>query len=477
MIEVALAVKPLSLAACLLLVFSLPVKADTVTEWNTLMLDAIRNESTAPPLAARNLGILHASVHDALNAIRPTYEIYFVSLTASSTASLEAAAVGAAYECLAELYPSQMASFDAALNRFLANTEDTPSRDEGLAVGQMTAVFILVWRNSDGASTTVPYIPSSEPGAWRRTPPFFRPPELPQWPYVMPFAMTNGAQFQPLGPPALSSSQYAADLNQVKELGRNNSTTRTSEQTLIARFWSDFSNTVTPPGHWNQIAQNVATNRPSTLIENARLFALLNIAMADAAICVWDAKYLYNFWRPVTAIQQADTDGNPDTEADPDWTPLLSTPAFPEYVSGHSAFSAAAAAVLARVYGSDHISFEVTSDTVPVIRSYGSFAECAEEIAMSRIYGGIHFLAGDVDGLDAGRKVGDYVMQNFLRVRPRLSITADGLIHVFGAAGNDYVLETSANLISWAPVFTNSAPFLFAPPPANAAFYRARSAE
>src|SRR3989442_15015252 len=159
--------------------------------------------------------------------------------------------------------------------------------------------------------------------------------------------MTHGAQFRPLGPPALNSAQYAADVNQVRALGSLNSTNRSPEQSLIARFWSDFSFTVTPPGHWNQIAQNVVTNRPTTLIESARLFALLNIAMADAGICVWDAKYVYNFWRPVTAIQQADTDGNPDTEGDPDWLPLLNTPAFPEYVSGHSAFSAAAAAVLA----------------------------------------------------------------------------------------------------------------------------------
>src|SRR6185503_21247286 len=161
------------------------------------------------------------------------------------------------------------------------------------------------------------------PGAWRRTPPFFRPPELPQWSYVAPFALTNGAQFRPPGPPPLNSSRYAADVNQVRELGGLNSTNRTAEQTFIARFWSDFSYTVTPPGHWNQIAQNVATNRPGTLAENARLFALLNLAMADAGIAVWDAKYIYNFWRPVTAIQQADTDGNPETEADPNWTPLL----------------------------------------------------------------------------------------------------------------------------------------------------------
>ena len=181
------------------------------------------------------------------------------------------------------------------------------------------------------------------------------------------------------------------------------STNRTAGQTLIARFWSDFSYTVTPPGHWNQIAQNVATNHGLSLEQNARLVALLNLALADAGIAVWDAKYVYNFWRPVTAIQQADTDDNPDTMADPDWMPLLNTPAFPEFISGHSTFSAAAATVLGRFFGRDGVPFTVGSDSVPgVLRSYASFAAAAEEIGMSRIYGGIHFHSADLDG----RKIG-----------------------------------------------------------------------
>ncbi len=473
-----------SLFQCVCLLFvsahgSFAGKADPVIEWNELMLDAIRNESTSPPLAARNLAILHSAIHDAVNAVSHTYEPYLVSLTASRESSTDAAAVGAAYECLAELYPSQIASFDAALDSFLANTPDTQGRAEGLMVGEMTAILTLMWRSTDGASTTVPYIPSSEPGAWRRTPPFFRPPELPQWPNVIPFAMTNGAQFRPAGPPPLSSSRYAADVNQVKQLGRLNSTNRTPEQTLIARFWSDFSYTVTPPGHWNEIAQNVATNRSSSLIENACLFALLNIAMADAGICTWDAKYVYNLWRPITAIQRADTDDNPETEADPDWVPLLNTPAFPEYTSGHSAFSAAAAAVLAAFYGTDHIPFKVSSDTVVgVVRNYDSFEACAEEIALSRIYGGIHFLSADLDGLEAGRRIGEYVIRNFLRLRPRLAIGAGQRIDVGGTPGVGYVLEMSSNLVHWAPLVTNTAPFTFEPSAIGSGFFfRARTAE
>lgn len=213
----------------------------------------------------------------------------------------------------------------------------------------------------------------------------------------------------------MNSTNYAVDVNQVKSLGALNSTTRSNEQTLVARFWSDFNYTVTPPGHWNQIAQNVATNRPLSLEQNARLFALLNLALADAAIAVWDAKYAYNFWRPVTAIREADRDGNPETVAAPEWLPLLNTPSFPEYPSGHSAFSGAAATVLARFCGTDSISFTVGSDTRPgVFRSYRSFSSAADEIGMSRIYGGIHFLSADLDGLEVGRRVGAYVQRNFL---------------------------------------------------------------
>ena len=471
------------LAFLVLALFSLRLFAvNPVVEWNALMLDAIRNESTPPPLASRNFAILHASIHDAVNAIRPTYRPYLVALSAPAGASMEAAAVAAAYKCLTELYPSQTASFDAAIDQFLANVPPSQSRDDGLLVGDITAALILAWRSNDGASTTVPYIPNSEPGAWRRTPPFFRPPELPQWPYVTPFAMTHGAQFRPPGPPALNTAQYAADINQVKALGSLNSTNRTPDQTLIARFWSDFSFTVTPPGHWNQIAQNVVTNRPTTLIESARLFALLNIAMADAGICVWDTKYVYNFWRPVTAIQQADTDANPDTEADPDWLPLLNTPAFPEYVSGHSAFSAAAAAVLATFYGTDNISFTTSSDTVPgVTRTYASFASCAEEIAWSRIYGGIHFYSADIDGLTAGRQIGEYVMNGFLKPLPehaRLTMARSGEVNLSGTPGQNYVVETSTNLIQWAPVITNAAPFtLLTSAGAATRFYRAIAAD
>jgi hypothetical protein len=201
----------------------------------------------------------------------------------------------------------------------------------------------------------------------------------------------------------------------VKELGAINSATRTAEQTEIARFWADFSHTESPPGHWNSIARDVAARQGNTLEENARLFALLNIAMADAGIVTWDAKYRYNFWRPVTAIREADRDGNPDTVADPGWTPLLVTPNFPEYTSGHSTFSAAAAEILRGFYGTDAIHFTALSDTLPgVTRTYDSLRAAVDEIGLSRVYGGIHFLSGDIDGIESGEALGKFVFDNFL---------------------------------------------------------------
>lgn len=459
--------------------------ADVIIQWNALHLDAIRNENISPPLAARNLAIVHASIYDAVNAVEGSHEFYSVVPVVPANALMEGAAVGAAHRCLINLYPSQRSIFDSALFAFLSVSPS--GQFTGVTVGESVADAMLAWRSWDGASMTVPYFPSFEPGAWLRTPPFFRPPELPQWGYVTAFAMTNSNEFLPDGPPALDSVRYAQDFNQVKELGSAFSTTRTDEQTLIARFWSDFSYTVTPPGHWNQIAQNVATNHGTTLPQNARLFALINLAMADVGIAAWDAKYAYNFWRPVTAIQRADEDGNASTVGDPGWLPLLNTPPFPEYVSGHSAFSAAAATLLARFFGTDRIAFTVGSDTLPeVIRSYASFSQAADEVGMSRIFGGIHFLSADLDGLKLGRALGDFVFQTYLLVRPLarfLSFTkrANGGFHATVSATSDqlYVIQTSTNLTSWDNMTTNRATnglLLFTDPKADyrpACFYRA----
>jgi len=394
-------------------------KADLVTDWNSLALDAIRAGKTPPPLAARNLAILHAAIFDACNGISQNCQPYFVTNKVAGVASKPAAIAAAAREVLDDLFPAQQIIFNAACSNDLAQISDGQSKSVGIAWGESVAATILHWRNSDNSSLTVDYEPGSGSGVWIPTPPAFLSALLPNWPFVTCFAMTNGAQFRPPPPPTLDSQQWADDFNLTKKLGRFDSATRTDEQTEIALFWADGAGTVTPPGHWNVIAQQIARQRDNTLDQNARLFALLNVALADAGIVAWDCKYAYNFWRPITAVANADSDGQPDTAPDPSWSPLLVTPNFPEYVSGHSTFSGAAAAVLADFYGADDIAFTTTSDALPGdTRDFTSFSQAAEEAGMSRIYGGIHFMSANEHGLLCGALLGDYVAENFLLPRP-----------------------------------------------------------
>lgn len=406
--------------AALLPTFNPSVFADVVTDWNKVFLQAVRNETTPPCLASRNLAILQIAIYDAVNAVTRSYQPYCFKTQADGENSPEVAASAAAHQVAVSLFPSRQADFDALLRNTLAAITNEVAKANGVRLGKQAANAILALRRDDGAGTTVPYIPSDEPGRWRRTPPFFRPPELPQWRLLKPFAMTNHTQFRPPPPPALDSAGYAADVNEVKRLGGTDSTERTSEQALIAQFWSDFSYTATPPGHWNDIARAVTLSRKLALEDSARLFALLNIAMADSAIMCWDAKYAYDYWRPVTGIQQAARDGNAATEADADWTPLLPTPAHPEYPSGHSTFSGTAAAVLASYFGTDEVDFAVGCDLLPgVTRRFKSFQVAAEEIGQSRIYAGIHFQSACRNGLVAGRELGEYVASNRLLIHSR----------------------------------------------------------
>jgi len=220
--------------------------------------------------------------------------------------------------------------------------------------------------------------------------------------------MSSSSQFRPPGPPSLDSEQYAADYNEVKELGAAVGSTRTEEQTQIALFWADGAGTETPPGHWNSIAQIIAAAQGNTLEENARLFALLNIAMADAAICAWDAKYTFHFWRPVTAINFAEPQLN--------WASFIVTPPFPDYVSGHSTFSGAAATVLPLFFGTEDLPFTTGSDFLPgVYRSFSTCLDAAEEAAVSRLYGGIHFRSANEDGLQAGISIGEWTGTRYLQ--------------------------------------------------------------
>jgi len=384
-----------------------PADADVVTDWNNAALDAIRAERTAPPIASRSLAILNVSIYDAVNGIARTHEPYLVQSAVAASASRKAAASAAAHEALVNLFPASASSFDALHAAILAGIPNGPQKTAGITWGEFVANQILAARANDGHDAIVPPPGGSGPGVWVPTPPAFLPYLLPQWGFVVPFGMSSSSQFRPPGPPSLDSQQYAADYEEVKELGALVGSTRTEEQTEIALFWADGAGTETPPGHWNSIAQIIGAAQGNTLEENARLFALLNIAMADAAICSWDAKYTFHFWRPVTAIAFAEPELN--------WMSFIVTPPFPDYTSGHSTFSAAAATVLPLFYGTEDLPFTVGSDFLPdVYRSFPTCFDAAEEAAVSRIYGGIHFRSASEDGLQAGTSIGEWTVTHYL---------------------------------------------------------------
>jgi len=384
-----------------------PANADLVTEWNNAALDAIRTGNTAPPIASRGLAILHAAIYDAVNGITRTHEQYLVPSAVPASASRPAAASAAAHQALVNLFPARASSFDALHAAILATIPNHPQKTAGIVWGEFVASQILAARVNDGSNAIVQPPSGSGPGVWIPTPPAFLPYLLPQWGFVVPFALSSSSQFRPPGPPSLDSQQYATDYEEVKELGAAVGSTRTEDQTEIALFWADGAGTETPPGHWNSIAQIIAAARGTTLEENARLFGLLNIAMADAAICAWDAKYTFNFWRPVTAIAFADPQLH--------WMSFIVTPPFPDYTSGHSTFSAAAATVLPLFFGTEDLPFTTGSDFLPgVFRSFSTCQDAAEEAALSRIYGGIHFRSASADGLQAGSSIGEWTVTHYL---------------------------------------------------------------
>jgi PAP2 superfamily len=397
-------------------------RGDVVTDWNTAALSAIRGNrsipTTPPPRASRALAILHASIFDAVNGIARSYKPYFVKERDPTNASQEAAASAAAHKVLVTLFPENAASFEKLHAATLAEIREGTQKRRGLEWGESVADQILLWRAEDGSSVPTAPPVSNEPGEWKPTPPDFLPYALPQWGFMTPFAIPSGDFFRPGGPPALESAEYTAEYKEVKDLGAKDSAERTDEQTQIALFWADGAGTVTPPGHWNVIAQDVATAHRNTLQQNARLFALLNVAMADAAICAWDAKYHYNFWRPVTAIREGDADGNPATTPDKDWISLIITPPFPDYISGHSTFSGAAASVLSLFYGTPRIPFTTRSDALPgVVRRFRGFLQAAQEAALSRMYGGIHFRSANEDGLKSGPAIGGWTFTHTMQRR------------------------------------------------------------
>jgi hypothetical protein len=394
-----------------------------VIEWNKTLLQIVRTPGAQPPTihSTRNFAILHIAIFEAVNNIDRDFKPYAVRPShVSRRASTQAAADQAAHDVLVALYPSFAATLDSQLQQDLAQIPYGQDKTNGIEVGEAAASAILASRSNDGSSATPPlFVPKTQPGDYQLTPPNFAPADFTQWPNVTPFVLAHANEFRPAPPPQLTSDAYTQSFDEVQGLGFISSTTRTTDQTQLGQFWNgniqDF---------WNEIAQTAALTHHLDLSQTAHLFALLNITLADTAIAFFEAKYTYNLWRPVTAIQMADIDGNPATLANPTWLPLpTKTAPDPSYPGAHSAISAAAAEVL-KLYLHDSIALDVTSESLPgITRHFTSFTGAAEEAGLSRIYAGQHFRFDHFAGKQLGRQVALFVVSTTLQ--PRLTPDLD----------------------------------------------------
>ncbi|WP_206513019.1 vanadium-dependent haloperoxidase [Larkinella soli] len=386
---------------------------EVILNWNVMAFEAMGGVTYQHSLLASRINaMVHLAMHDALNGITGSYQTYALKRRDTDADPIVAAAT-AAHEVLVVSFPDKKAKLDSALTRSLAGIQTGSRFDRGVTLGKEAGTAILNLRKDDGAllDPIAPVTPSSRPGEYQAVAPM---PFLfaPFWKQMKPFGLSKPDQFR-VGPqPALNSREYTDAFNEVKQLGDLKSKTRSTDQTNYGKFWYEFSEI-----GWNRVARVVAADRKLDLLSTARLFALVNIAMADSYTAGWDSKFHYNFWRPKTAIQAAETDGNPATAADPQWEPLMPTPPVQDYPSTHSTLGNAAAVVMAQLLG-DNVSFTMTSNTADPSnpkRSFTSFSQAAKENADSRVMVGIHFRFSCNAGLDLGAKVGQWTVSNYLK--------------------------------------------------------------
>ncbi|HEU4389800.1 MAG TPA: vanadium-dependent haloperoxidase [Blastocatellia bacterium] len=382
---------------------AVPASADEVIRWNQAATSAAAAASTDPLTESRVFAILHVCIHDAVNAVDPRYNSYQMHFSAAGNASAEAAVAAAAHDVLVELLPSGRDLFDRTLEESLKTIVDGVAKTRGLEIGKHAAAAILAARKSDGANRSVEYRPGSKPGDYRPTPPDFTPAFMTQWGRITPFVLQTPAQFRPAPHPGVASAQALRDNEEVKVVGAKEGSVRTDEQSEIARYWYENSTQ-----GWNRIAREVSATRKLNLWENARFFALVNLAMADGFIAGFEAKYYYNYWRPATAVRESGNDG---------WLSFLDTPPVPDYPSTHTVLGAAAATVMARFFGTDFVSFSTTSGApyTGITRRFWSFSEAARENGASRVLAGIHFSTAVRAGYQQGESVGSWVFEHALR--------------------------------------------------------------
>ena len=386
---------------------------DEVIQWNRELLTLLQVPGAQPATIhpTRTMAIVQLAVYDAIDGIQGGHRLYVRGSPASARASASAAVAAAARTSLLALLPTQRQAIDATYENSLAQLGSSSAVTRGIEVGDRAANAVLAARADDGSAVPAPaFVPGSGPGAYQATPPKFSAPVFGQWPHVKPFALRTGDEFRPPPPPAVTSARYADDFNEVKSLGRIDSATRSAEQTNTGKFWGAAPVWIV----WNQVAEAAAVSFRNRLAENARLFALLDAGLADSVIALYDAKYAYNRWRPVTAITTPTT-GNSAPISDPTWMPLAATAPDPSYPGAHATVSETAAVTLADFFRTDTFAFSLTNPTLPgVIRSFASFSQAADEASASRIFAGQHFRYDEDAGLALGRQVGDFVSDNLL---------------------------------------------------------------
>ncbi|MDB5751691.1 MAG: hypothetical protein JWP65_2112 [Ramlibacter sp.] len=398
---------PLLFSGLLCALVPAPARADMVTDWNDKAVAAVYAARMSPDAQARGLAIMHIAVFEALNSIEPRYTPYRARLPAEPGALPDAAAAAAAHHTLIRLFPDQAREFNATLQAALARLPDGPAKASGIRLGERAAAAMLTEREQDGADGPITYRPFTLPGKYVPTP--F--PASSTWASVRPFALKSGDQFRPPAPYTLSSAQWAADYNEVKRMGGKASTARSPDQNDIARFWQ-----LTGVATYNPVTRHLATVKGLDLLDCARLFALSSIVTADTAIAIFDAKYAYSFWRPVTAIRNGDIDGNDATALDGGWEPLMATPMHPEYPCAHCTFQAAAAGVLQGLYGDAVPKFTLTSAAAPgVNRSFERLSDYVNEVVNARVYEGVHYRTSGEVGAALGRSIADEVLKTQMR--------------------------------------------------------------
>ena len=391
-----------------------------VVQWNRNLLAIVRTPGAQPATIhpTRSFAMMHAAIYDAVNSIDQKHRTYLVRIEdVSRHASQEAAAASAAHEVLVSLYPTFQTTLDVELQTSLAQIPDGPNKQQGIAIGRSAADQIVALRSNDGSGAQpAPFVFGNAPGDYQSTPPNFANPQFTEWSRVTPFALDQASQFRPAAPAPLTSRTYTDAFNEVKSFGVRHSTAATADQALAGRFWNGAIQ-----NYWNEIAQTATLDRRLSTAQSARLFALLNLTFADSVIAFYDAKYTYNFWRPVTAIRAAASDDNPETTPDPNWLPEVgNTTPDPSYPGAHAVISAAGAVVLRSFFGSDRFSFSITSEVLAGIeRSFTTFSAAARDATLSRIFAGVHFRTDLTTGEQLGTEVARFVLNNFLTASGR----------------------------------------------------------